>query len=199
MKSLWRWLKYIFYLSLTVFIGLFVLAYIYLAPPQTVPNFVPVDLSKTGVVADLKFKVKTEFPYRYMIEFTLLNEDPAEKERLRKLVGSNVPNKQGNSSEPRIPTPLRLKIFAACPMKGDVEILSMSSDPILWSWGAGGNIFRKRIDEQILPPGNYRAQLINERASPEFSISSVSFNIRAHQGVSYDPDTNPNRIEPCRI
>ena len=75
------------------------------------PFKTPVNLSHKGVVADFDIRVPKHRIYLFRMRFEYPEEDRAEREHVRRLVGDYGRDKDNNLIEPGILTPVKLTIF----------------------------------------------------------------------------------------
>lgn len=195
MLSLKKW-QLIGACSLFVFIvTIAALGYICIFDKSPEPSSVKISLSELGVVADFKFKVKKHFPYWFSIKFWFSENDKLERMRIRKLLGGPAVDKTGKPLEPGISTPVSLKIFVMCEDGREIVVYSQDVDPVLTSWGQVS--FGKNIGHYILPPGTYRASLVNRRATQELSSIHTTFEIGMPAKVGFDPKNVTRRNKLC--
>lgn len=188
--------RYIFVcISVVFFIAVGILGYAHIFNKSPEPNSVRISLSESGTIADFRFQVKKHFPYWFSINFWFSENDKLERARIRKLLGGPAVDKKGKPLEPGISTPVSLKIFAICEDGREIVVYSQDVDPVLTSWGQVS--FGKNIGHYILPPGTYRASLINRRATQELSSIHTTFEIGMPAKVGFDPKNVTKGNELC--
>ena len=196
MSKLKKWFSFFYWILIGGLVIAIMLAYAYFFSQSPEPSSVPIKLSEVGVVADFKFEVRKHFIYSFSMRFSYSENDQVERARVRKLLGGIAVDKLGKPLEPGTPTPINLTIFAVCRGGQEVAVYSQDVDPILASWGDGR--FGKNIGNHVLTPGLYRARLLNKRASPEFKLIPITFEMRMPAKVVFDPEKKPTRSEPCQ-
>ena len=160
------------YSALFMPFALFVLASCNLSnqPKLPKPPFkVPVDLSRKGVVANFDIRVPKHRIYRFRIRFEYPEEDQAQREHVRKLVGDYGRDKNNNLIEPGILTPVKLTIF-----KGESVIYQrIIKDPETYAHGSG--YFAKLIGRCDLTRGEYRFVLESLAQLQEYASIPTKF------------------------
>lgn len=144
------------------------------SPPPTV---FPFAVHKAGATVTTEMKVKKAHHYWFELNF-LHNkaDDEAERERVKKLVGSWGENKDGTSIEPGIPIPLKITISV---------IDSSGVHPVtekevfvgsLFAGGVGG--WSREIGAIEIPAGHCRITVQSMKDIPELANRKVNLGIR---------------------
>jgi hypothetical protein len=133
------------------------------------PVILPISLGEAGPIVNMRIRVVDPNAYYFVLYFYYREEDPADRARVRTLMGAYAAKEK--AADPGVPTPVLLKI--TCP---DGALLDQKEiDPLLTSWGA--DHFAKNIGFTRLLPGLYDIRLVSQRASPEFEGTPVKFTI----------------------
>ena len=133
------------------------------------PFKTPVNLSHKGVVADFDIRVPKHRIYRFRMRFEYPEEDRAEREHVRRLVGDYGRDKNNNLIEPGILTPVKLTIF-----KGESVIYQrIIKDPETYAHGSG--FFAKLIGHCDLKRGKYRFVLESLAQLQEYASIPTKF------------------------
>ena len=143
-------------------------------PKLPKPRFkTPINLSHKGVVADFDIRVTWHRIYLFDIRFEYPEEDQAERERVRKLVGRYGRDKDNNLIEPGILTPVKLTIFKK-QKQGELMIYQKSiKDPETYAGGSGS--FAKNIGRCDLKRGEYRFVLESLAQPQEYASIPTNF------------------------
>lgn len=132
------------------------------AQPPKPPIVLPFAVQKAGNKVETEMRIVEHREYIFSLRFSYKKSDQTDRARVKKLVGDDYQDKNGN---PGIPTPLKLKISAIEPTGEriivDKEVLELR----LRSWG--GEFFDKHIDYIKLLPGNYRVSVESLQDAPE--------------------------------
>ena len=164
--------------ALCMLIALCVLASCNLSnqPKLPKPPFkVPVDLSHKGVVADFDIRVPKHRIYHFRIRFEYPEEDQAEREHVRKLVGDYGRDKDNNLIEPGILTPVKLTIFKEQNQRESIIYQRIIKDPETYANGSG--YFAKLIGHCDLKRGEYRFVLESLSQPQEYASIPTKFRI----------------------
>ena len=143
-------------------------------PKLPKPRFkTPINLSHKGVVADFDIRVTWHRIYLFDIRFEYPEEDQAERERVRKLVGGYGRDKDNNLIEPGILTPVKLTIFKK-QKQGELMIYQkIIKDPETYAGGSGS--FAKHIGRCDLKRGKYRFVLESLAQPQEYASIPTNF------------------------
>ena len=143
-------------------------------PKLPKPRFkTPINLSHKGVVADFDIRVTWHRIYHFDIRFEYPEEDQAERERVRKLVGGYGRDKDNNLIEPGILTPVKLTIFKK-QKQGELMIYQkIIKDPETYAGGSGS--FAKHIGRCDLKRGEYRFVLESLAQPQEYASIPTNF------------------------
>ena len=134
-------------------------------PPIALPFMVQVEGSKIQT----ELQVVEHREYIFSLEFKFKENDAADRARVKKLVGEDGQDKNG---DPGIPTPLKLTINAI-DTTGEKPILEREfSELRLRSWG--GDSFDKHIAYVTLQPGRYRISALSLKGAPELVGTPVA-------------------------
>jgi hypothetical protein len=134
------------------------------------PITLPFEVQKAGAEVESDVQVVEHREYIFSLVFRFDEKNPVDRSRVKKLVGDDGQNKDG---DPGISTPLRLKITL---------IGSGSEEPVfdqeiqslrLRSWG--GNFFSKHIAYVRLKPGHYRIRVQSLKDVPELGGTKTDF------------------------
>ena len=137
------------------------------------PFKTPINLSHEGVVADFNLRVPQHRIYHFDIRFEYPQEDQAERERVRKLVGDYGRDKDNNLIEPGILTPVKLTIFKK-QNQGELMIYKkIIKDPETYAGGSGS--FAKHIGRCDLKRGKYRFVLESLAQPQEYASIPTNF------------------------
>ncbi|MHB8137538.1 MAG: DUF5625 family protein [Smithellaceae bacterium] len=144
----------------------------------------PFSVHKEGATVTTEMQVKKA--HHYWFELTFLHnkaDDEAERERLRKLVGSWEKNKDGESREPGIQIPLKITV-SVMDSSGvrnvyEKELLVGS----VWSGGVGG--WSRAIGAIEIPAGQCRITVQSMKDIPELSNREVVLEIRYSMQAKY--------------
>ena len=130
------------------------------------PFKTPVNLSHEGVVADFDIRVPKHRIYRFRMRFEYPEEDRAERERVRRLVGE--------LHEPTlVPTPVKLTIYKKQAQNEQLFYQKTIADSE--TSGAGSNDYAKTIGYCDLPRGEYRFVLESLAQPQEYASIPTKF------------------------
>ena len=130
------------------------------------PFKTPVNLSHKGVVADFDIRVPKHRIYYFRMRFEYPEEDRAERERVRKLVGE--------LHEPTlVSTPVKLTIYEKQAQNEQIVYQKMIEDSE--TSGAGSNYYAKTIGHCDLKRGKYRFVLESLAQPQEYASIPTKF------------------------
>ena len=154
------------------------------------PFGTPVDLSSGGVVADFKIRVTQHRHYNFIIRFRYPEEDRAERERVRKIVG-------GLHEPTPVPIPVKLMIFKKQAQNEQMVYRITVEDPDTYS--ASSNDFGKELGYCDLSPGEYRFVLESLAQPREYASIPTLFYVVADPRAQFNPfkPTNFDRSKSC--
>ena len=132
------------------------------------PFKTPVNLSHKGVVADFDIRVPKHRIYRFRMRFEYPEEDRAERERVRKLVG-------GLHEPTSVPTPVKLMIYKKQAQNEQLFYQKTIADSE--TIGAGSSYFAKLIGHCDLKRGKYRFVLESLAQPQEYASIPTKFRI----------------------
>ncbi|MBU0484385.1 MAG: hypothetical protein KKB30_07725 [Proteobacteria bacterium] len=138
----------------------------------TPPVVLPFAVQKAGNKVETELRIVDHREYIFSLCFNYKEGDQLDRERVKKLVGDNYADKNG---DPGIQTPLKLKITALQSTGENVIIEKDISDIRLRSWG--GDSFSKHIDYIIMKPGHYRVSVESLKDSPELIGTEIFLTI----------------------
>ena len=130
------------------------------------PFETPIDLSRGGVVADFDIRVPKHRIYHFRMRFEYPEEDRAERERVRKLVG-------GLHEPTLVPTPVKLMIFKEQAQNEQLFYQKTIADSE--TSGAGSNFYGKDIGQCDLTRGKYRFVLESLAQPQEYASIPTKF------------------------
>jgi hypothetical protein len=160
--------------ALALFIAIFyIIQYLRLTYP-TPPLQVPIRLDQKGIVADLNFEITELWYYVFYIRFSFHENDMNDRERVKEIIGNNMPLRGRKGFHPGILTPVKLSIFKE-EQQSWVLMHEKKITPTLTSWGGGD--FSKNITGIRLPPGKYRAVLESFSQPIEYATIPTQFGI----------------------
>ena len=164
----------LFFPVLLALLALFGLASCSNKPKLPKPPFkTPINLSYKGVVADFDIRIPLHRIYDFEIHFEYPEEDRAERERVRRLVGDYGRDKDNNLIEPGILTPIKLTIFKE-QNQGELMIYQrIIKDPE--TYGYGSNFYFKDIGHCDLKRGKYRFVLESLEQPQEYASIPTAF------------------------
>jgi hypothetical protein len=140
-------------------------------PPKP-PIVMPFAVQKAGSRVETEMCIVEQRSYIFSLRFNFKGDDETEYARVKKLVGDDIQDKNG---DPGIPTPLKLKISEIGSggerVIVDKEVLELR----LKSWGSGS--LDKKIDYIKLLPGHYRVSVESLKDAPELAGIPVAFSI----------------------
>lgn len=148
------------------------------------PTKFPFPVHKEGATVTTEMKIKKA--HHYWFELTFLHnkaDDDAERERLKKLVGSWQKNHEGESMEPGIPIPIKITV-SVIDSSGvrnvfEKELLVGS----VWSGGVGG--WNRAIGAIEIPAGYSRITVQSMKDIPELANREVVLEIRYSARAKY--------------
>ena len=148
-------------------LALFALASCSDKPKLPKPHFeTPVNLSHEGVVADFNIRITNHDIYHFDISFEYPQEDQAERERVRKLVGG--------LNEPKVLlTPVKLTIYKKQTQNEQIFYQKIIKDLETYAFGSG--YFAKRIGHCDLKRGKYRFVLESLAQPQEYASIPTNF------------------------
>ena len=162
------------YHLLFALLALFALASCSDKPKLPKPPFeTPINLSREGVVADFNLRVPQHRIYHFDIRFEYPQEDQAQRERVRKLVGEYGRDKDNNLIEPGILTPVKLTIFKKQNQDELMIYQKVIKEPETYAGGSGS--FSKRIGRCDLKRGKYRFVLESLAQPQEYASILTNF------------------------
>ena len=132
-----------------------------------------IDLSRQGVVANFDIRVPKHRIYHFRIRFEYPEEDQAEREHVRKLVGDYGRDKDNNLIEPGILTPVKLAILKKQNQDKSIIYQRIIKDPETYAYGSG--YFAKAIGHCNLPRGEYRFVLESLAQPKEYKSIPTKF------------------------
>ena len=130
------------------------------------PFKVPIDLSHKGVVADFDIRVLKHRIYHFELSFEYPEEDRAERERVRKIVGSL-------HEATLVSTPVKLTIFKKQVQNEQIIYQIIIEDPDTYS--ASSNDFGKELGHCDLTRGKYRFVLESLAQPQEYASIPTKF------------------------
>ena len=136
-------------------------------PKLPEPRFeTPVNLSHKGVVADFDIRVPKHRIYYFRMRFEYPEEDRAQRERVRRLVG-------GLHEPTLVPTPVKLTIYKKQAQNEQLFYQKTIADSE--TSGAGSNDFAKTIGHCDLKRGKYRFVLESLTQPQEYASIPTKF------------------------
>ena len=132
------------------------------------PFETPVNLSHKGVVADFDIRVPKHRIYHFELSFEYPEEDRAERERVRKIVGSL-------HEATLVSTPVKLTIFKEQVQNKKIIYQIIIEDPDTYS--ASSNDFGKKLGHCDLKRGKYRFVLESLAQPQEYASIPTKFAI----------------------
>ena len=130
------------------------------------PFETPIDLSRKGVVADFDIRVPKHRIYHFELSFEYPEEDRAERERVRRLVG-------GLHEPTSVPTPVKLMIYKKQAQNEQLFYQKTIADSE--TSGAGSNFYGKDIGHCDLKRGEYRFVLESLAQPQEYASIPTKF------------------------
>ena len=151
--------------------------------PEPTTTF-PFAVHKEGATVTTEMKIKKA--HHYWFELTFLHnkaDDDAERERVKKLVGSWQKNHDGESMEPGISIPIKITV-SVIDSSGvrnvfEKELLVGS----VWSGGVGG--WSRAIGSIEIPAGQCRIIVQSLKDIPELANREVVLEIRYSKQAKY--------------
>lgn len=143
-------------------------------PPKP-PIKLPFEVQKAGSKVETEMRIVEEKEYRFALVFMYNKGDRVDGERVRKLAGDAMIDKNGKLVEPGIPILLRLKINVI-DASGERQILEQEVSELRLS-SYGSDHFNKQIIYLTLKPGYYRVSLESLMDVPELIGTPVIFQI----------------------
>ena len=137
------------------------------------PFEMSIDLSRKGVAADFDIRITNHNIYDFKLYFEYPEEDQAEREHVRKLVGDYGRDKDNNLIEPGILTPVKLMIFREQSHSESIIYQRIIKDPEMYAYGSG--YFAKTIGHCNLPRGEYRFVLESLAQPKEYKSIPTKF------------------------
>lgn len=148
----------------------------------TPPIILPFEVQKAGTKIEAIFRIDEPARYRFKLEFLFNKNDPEDRLRVKKLVGSSGINKYtGRPVDTGIPIPIRIRVFEI----NDVEERAILDKEVteLALYGSTAERFDKKIVDSDLSPGQYRVSIDSLEDIPELQKTRVEFAIvRAYIG-----------------
>lgn len=153
-------------------------------PKQHIILNEPFEVHKAG--AKIATEVHVKKAHHYWFELIFLHnkaDDEAERERVKKLVGSWEKNKDGMSIEPGIPIPLKITI-SVIDAAGEHPVTEKEVFVgSVWAGGAGG--YRRAIGAIEIPAGHCRITVQSMKDIPELANRKVNLGIRYRMQAKY--------------
>ena len=140
------------------------------------PIVLPFAVEKAGNKVETEMRIVEHREYTFSLQFSYKEGDQADRARVKRLVGDDMQDKNG---DPGIPTPLKLKVSVIEPAGGRVIVDKEIQKLRLRSWG--GDSFDKHIDYIKLEPGHYRVSIESLQDAPDLTGIPVALVISANK------------------
>ncbi len=132
----------------------------------------PFPVQNAGAKAEFEIDVREHRAYSFSLFFMFDENNPPDRDRVKKLVGSYETGSNGKPIDPGVSILLRLRVASMGTLPEQVIVDKTVSDMALTSWGA--NSFSKMIDRFPLKPGRYRASVESLKDVPELAATQVN-------------------------
>lgn len=154
------------------------------SPPQP-PISIPFAIHKKGSKVETEFVIKEDAIYAFSLQFMFKKNDPVDRARVGKLVGTSELDKEGKPKNIGVATPLTLKVVQLDDPLSSGEphiVLDIAGEAfIVSSWR--GDRYSKTIKNVSLTKGHYYAVITNQIDQTEMKDMTVNFSIsRAYLG-----------------
>ncbi|MHB8138021.1 MAG: DUF5625 family protein [Smithellaceae bacterium] len=153
------------------------------ASPE-LPIKLPFEVHKAGAVVMSDLHVKKTHSYWFDLTFLHnASDDEAEQERVKKLVGSAMKNKEGKQIEPGIAIPIKITInvMDTSGVRNVVEKELLVGE--MFAGGAGG--YRREIGYIKIPAGKCRITFQSMKDIPELANRKIILGIRYQARAKY--------------
>ncbi|MDA8124878.1 MAG: DUF5625 family protein [Deltaproteobacteria bacterium] len=139
------------------------------------PIELPFAIHQAGASVSTELRIVKEQNYPFMLNFMFEENDNADRERVRKLIGYHGKDRQGHFIEPGIQIPLKITINVIDSVGErlffEKEVLTMGMH------GYGASHFTRKIDSIKLVPGLYRVTVQSLNDVPELVNTIVNLGV----------------------